>query len=192
LLLQNCDILQPILQLSLLYLWQHVLKIILHTVGCICPKKCDPFCFATASLQLQHQTISWPKYSHVDITKILLKAITLTMGLSIATTNCASAILVFLQTNFEPNHSMMLLKSPKKLCTIIWKSFSSLFSESFQIQDSTSSRYRAPIQWEEREKETIPEKKSLKKVFLPQISTESRYFWVDFKEQRWETEKGNT
>jgi hypothetical protein len=80
----------------------------------------------------------------------------------------------------------------KKLCTIIWKSFSSLFSESFQIQDSTSSRYRAPMPWEEREKETIPEKKSLKKVFLPQISTESRYFWVDFKEQRWETEKGNT
>jgi hypothetical protein len=38
LLLQNCDILQPILQLSLLCLWQHVLEIILHTVGCLCPK----------------------------------------------------------------------------------------------------------------------------------------------------------
>jgi hypothetical protein len=104
--------------------------------------------------------------------------------LSIATTNCASSILVFLHTNFEPNHSMMLLKSSKKTCTIIWKSFSSLFSESFQIQDSTSSRYRAPMHWEEREKETIPEKRSVKKVFLPQISTESRYFWVEFKEQR--------
>jgi hypothetical protein len=67
------------------------------------------------------------------------------------------------------------------MCTIIWKSFSSLFSESFQIQDSTSSRYRC-VEKRER-KRWFQKKKSVKKVFLPQISTESRYFWVEFKEQ---------
>jgi hypothetical protein len=65
LILQHCNILQPIFQLSLSCRSSSTLSITFAQ-----KQKNDLFYFVDASLQPQHWIISWPKYSHVDITKI--------------------------------------------------------------------------------------------------------------------------